>query len=80
MRSGVATSLLPLPGLGDCVCLLGERNQDFRKSKSLDLPERKLWDTRAGCVVEQPKGTGKTVRVVGVLLLLALSSCETLDK
>lgn len=35
---------------------------------------------RAGCVVEQPKGTGKTVRVVGVLLLLALSSCGALDK
>ena len=42
----MATSLLPLPGLGDCVCLLGKRNQDFRKSKSLDLPERKLWDTQ----------------------------------
>lgn len=33
----MATSLLPLPGLGDCVCVPGKRNQDFRKSKNLYL-------------------------------------------
>lgn len=35
---------------------------------------------RAGCMVEQPKGTGKRVRVVGVVLLLSLSSCGALGK
>lgn len=42
----VAASLLPIPGLGHCVCVSGKRNQVFRKSKKLGLPTRKLWDTQ----------------------------------
>lgn len=61
----MAAGLLPLPGLGDRVCIPGKRHQDFRKSKDLYLSGRNSGTARHDCVLWQRKSSETRVRSRG---------------